>query len=124
MLGTFFLYLVSQHPEVEAQIVAELDAAELLATPARLQPRRMGYDDIGRLPYLKNCIKEALRMYPPVGVGQVRAMLSLSAALHCFSRAAGSVSAKVPTKGWVGHAKRTKHSASSSGQATATPACR
>lgn len=102
--GTWALYLISQHPEVEARIAAELDAAELLVTSARLQPRPADFEDISRLPYLKCVIKvcfapacmlakiglgchpggakvnwyvawtsqETLRMFPPVGVGQVR----------------------------------------------------
>ena len=31
--GTFFLYLVSQHPEVEARLLAELDSLGLSITP-------------------------------------------------------------------------------------------
>ena len=55
--GTWALYLISQHPEVEAKVAAELDAAELLVTSARPQPRQCCYDDLARLPYLKCVIK-------------------------------------------------------------------
>lgn len=55
--GTWALYLISQHPEVEARVAAELDAAELLVTSARPEPRRCCYDDLARLPYLKCVIK-------------------------------------------------------------------
>ena len=70
--GTWSLYLLSQHPEVEAKIVAELDAAGLLATPARPEPRRLEWADLNPLVYLQAFIKEVLRMYPPVGIGQLR----------------------------------------------------
>ena len=42
----------SQHPEVEAKLAAELDAAGLLVTPDRPFPRPMEYADLGRLTYL------------------------------------------------------------------------
>ena len=105
--GTWALYLLSQHPEVEAKIVAELDAAGLLASPARPNPRAIEYGDLAKLVYLQAFIKEArmgegrgeergrarararaepalthhhpplptpqvLRLYPPVGIGQIR----------------------------------------------------
>ena len=48
-------YLISQHPEVEARLAAELDAAGLLVTPARPQPRPLAHADLSRLVYL-NCV--------------------------------------------------------------------
>ena len=45
-------YLISQHPEVEARLAAELDAAGLLVTPGRPQPRPLEHADLGRLTYL------------------------------------------------------------------------
>ena len=50
-------YLLSQHPEVEARVVAELDALELLVTPSRPQPRELEWADLGRLTYLQAVIK-------------------------------------------------------------------
>ncbi|CAL8464666.1 g4201 [Coccomyxa elongata] len=70
--GTFVMYLISQHPEVEAKILGELDSLELLITPERPRPREMVYADLSKMVYLNAVIKEALRMYPPVAVGQVR----------------------------------------------------
>ena len=35
------LFLVSQHPEVEAKLVAELEQAGLLATPQQPEPRAL-----------------------------------------------------------------------------------
>ena len=50
-------YLVSQNPEVEAKILAELDDLELSITPQRPRPRRMTYADLNRLTYLQATIK-------------------------------------------------------------------
>jgi len=43
---------VSQHSEVERKLAEELDAAGLLVTPERPNPRPMEYSDLGRLTYL------------------------------------------------------------------------
>lgn len=48
-------YLISQHPEVEAKLAAELDEAGLLVTPERPQPRALTHADLARLTYL-NCV--------------------------------------------------------------------
>jgi hypothetical protein len=48
---------VSQHPEVEAKIVAELDSLGLLATAAQPQPRQLQYEDLSKLTYLNMVIK-------------------------------------------------------------------
>ena len=50
-------YLLSQHPDVETRVVAELDALELLVTPSRPQPRELEWADLGRLTYLQAVIK-------------------------------------------------------------------
>ncbi|CAL5224557.1 g7259 [Coccomyxa viridis] len=70
--GTFCLFAISQHPEVEAKIVEELQSHGLLATAENPDPRQLTYPDLGKLTYLQAVIKETLRMYPPVGIGQVR----------------------------------------------------
>lgn len=49
--------MLSQHPEVEARVVEELDALQLLATAERPAPRSPEYADIARLTYLKCVIK-------------------------------------------------------------------
>ena len=52
------LYLLSQHSQIEAQLVAELDSV-LSGTPATS-------GDLARLPYLKQVMQESLRLYPPI----------------------------------------------------------
>ena len=51
------LYLVSQHPEVEAKLVAELEQAGLLATPQQPEPRALQYADLSKLTFLSMVIK-------------------------------------------------------------------
>lgn len=50
-------YLLSQHPEAEARLHAELDAAAPLAAP--------GLEQMETLTYTRQVIDEALRLYPP-----------------------------------------------------------
>jgi cytochrome P450 len=96
--GTWSLFTLSQHPEVEAKIVAELDAAGLLATPERPEPRRLEWADLGKLVYLQAFIKEVLRMYPPVGIGQLRMCHT-----HDLRLAGGRLFVPRGTLVWVPH---------------------
>jgi cytochrome P450 len=57
------LYLLGKHPEAMAQLRAEVDA---VVTSAGEPPQA---DQLGRLSYLDLVFKEALRMYPPIHVG-------------------------------------------------------
>ncbi len=57
---TWTWYLLSQHPEVEKKLHAELDSV--------LGGRPPGYEDLSQLPYTELVVSEALRMYPPVYV--------------------------------------------------------
>ena len=54
------LYLLSQHPEKEAKLVAELDRVPGGGSPT--------VEDIPLLPYTGMIIKEAMRLYPPAYV--------------------------------------------------------
>ena len=58
--GAWLLYQVSQHPEVEAKICAELDQHGLLVTPSRPNSRKVTYEDLGKLTYLDMVIKVSL----------------------------------------------------------------
>jgi cytochrome P450 len=50
------LYCISQHPEVQAQLSSELEAAGLLAGGPK-PPRSLTWDDLAALPYLDAVIK-------------------------------------------------------------------
>lgn len=50
-------YLVSQHPDVEAKIAAELDSLGLLAKPGAPPPRPAEWGDLQKLTYLGCAIK-------------------------------------------------------------------
>jgi len=49
--------LLAQHPEAMAKLEAELDAAGLLVTTERPQPRAFNFADISKLRYLDCVIK-------------------------------------------------------------------
>lgn len=55
--GAWLLYLLSQHPEVEAKICQELDQHGLLRTAGRPNPRKVTYEDLSKLSYLDMAIK-------------------------------------------------------------------
>ena len=55
---TWVWYLLSQHPEVEQRLHAEVDQV--------LEGRRPTMSDIPRLVYTKMIVSETLRLYPPV----------------------------------------------------------
>jgi cytochrome P450 len=54
---TFTWYLLSQHPQVEARLHAELDAV--------LGGRAPTAEDVPNLPYTRQVIEESMRLYPP-----------------------------------------------------------
>jgi cytochrome P450 len=54
---TFTWYLISQHPEVEQRIHAEIDAV--------LSGRIPSMDDVPRLPYIRMVVAESMRLFPP-----------------------------------------------------------
>ena len=57
---TFRRFMISVHPEVEAKVLAELQALQLMPSAERSQPRDMEYDDMARLTYTSNAIKASL----------------------------------------------------------------
>jgi hypothetical protein len=77
---------------VQDKVAAELDAAGLLVTPARPQPRELVPEDLTALHYLIAATKEAMRMYPVVSWGPGRwgtpGCLASDACLHEFPGAA------------------------------------
>jgi cytochrome P450 len=54
---TWAFYVLSQHPEVEAKLHAELDTV--------LGGRLPTFEDLPKLPYTEKVIKETMRLYPP-----------------------------------------------------------
>src|SRR6202008_801369 len=50
-------YLISQHPEVESRLHAEIDASSVIEAPS--------LEQMETLPYTRQVIDEALRLYPP-----------------------------------------------------------
>lgn len=64
---TYTWYLLSQHPEVESKLHAELARVLAGRTPT--------YDDLANLPYTKMVIEEAMRLYPPAPGLSNRAVL-------------------------------------------------
>lgn len=55
---TWTWYLLSQHPAVERELHAEIDAV--------LGDRSPAVDDLDRLPYTRMVFLEAMRLYPPI----------------------------------------------------------
>jgi cytochrome P450 len=55
---TWTFYLLSQHPEIEQRLLAELDQV--------LGGRPATSADLANLPYLKQVVQESMRIYPPV----------------------------------------------------------
>ena len=53
---TWLIYALSQHPDIEQKLLAELDSV--------LEGRTPTMDDLANLPYLNMVINETLRMYP------------------------------------------------------------
>ena len=86
------VYSLSQHPEAEARLVAELAQHGLLATAAQPTPRPIEWDDIPKLTYLQAGIKVGL---PGTGARQrgCRACVASSRAQQhaCALALAGSM---------------------------------
>ena len=63
---TWTLYLLSQHPDVEQRVHAEVDAA--------LGGRLPSADDLAILPYTRMVLAESMRLYPPAWIVGRRAV--------------------------------------------------
>jgi len=78
---TWTWYLLSQHPEVEARLHAELDSA--------LGGRRPTFEDLQNLPYTRMVLSESMRLYPPAWAIGRRALKSFN--VREYEVPAGSV---------------------------------
>lgn len=58
---TWILYNLARHPDIQDKVYDEID--DLLS---KRDSQCLEWDDMSNLPYLTMCIKESLRMYPPV----------------------------------------------------------
>jgi cytochrome P450 len=58
MAMTWTWFLLSQHPEVESKLHAELDSV--------LGGRAPTHEDLGKLTYARMVVEESMRIYPPV----------------------------------------------------------
>ncbi len=54
-------FLLSQHPEVEAKVVQELQSLGLAASPKNPHPRELTYADLAELVYLQAVVKVPLQ---------------------------------------------------------------
>ena len=54
-------FLLSQHPEVEAKVVQELQSLGLAASPKNPHPRELTYADLAELVYLQAVVKVAFQ---------------------------------------------------------------
>ncbi len=64
------LYLLAQHPEIEAKLAAEVDAA--------LDDRLPTMQDLTKLRYTDMVVKEAMRLYPPAWIMSREVMEDIS----------------------------------------------
>ncbi|KAK9866213.1 hypothetical protein WJX84_000073 [Apatococcus fuscideae] len=69
---TWAMYMIAQHPQVEAKLVAELKAHGLLATPDNPNPPAPTYKQLMELDYLSHVVQETQRLYPAVAFGTSR----------------------------------------------------
>ena len=61
IMATWSAYLLATHPDVEAQLIAEIDTITGGYPDYELQ-----YDDLMAMTYMTQVIKETMRVYPPM----------------------------------------------------------
>ena len=86
--AAWLVYVLATHPDIEAQVSTEID--EITGGDPEYE---LGYDDLSRLPYMTQVIKETLRIYPP--------MPSQSAEASGMERSGAIGSAKATSSLWA-----------------------
>jgi cytochrome P450 len=66
-------YLLSQHPEAEAKLHAEVDA---------VRTESLGAEDLARLPYTRAVLTESMRLFPPAWIVGRRALTEYAVGEH------------------------------------------
>jgi cytochrome P450 len=66
---TNFLYIIMKHPHIMAKLRSEIDEALKDEDP---NIDVVPYAKVRNIPYLRACIDESLRLWPPTGVGLPR----------------------------------------------------
>jgi cytochrome P450 len=88
---TSFVYEVARNPEVQAQLQAELDSeldpSTIIAT----------YDQVKKLPYLRACLDENLRLNPPIPYGPPRVVVDPKGAMIAGQLILPGTTVSVPT---------------------------
>jgi cytochrome P450 len=87
---TWTFWLLSQHPEIEAALHAELDHV--------LAGRAPSFEDTTRLVFTEQILREVLRLYPPVWAIGRRTLSELS-----FNGIATPLDSLVITSQWISH---------------------
>ena len=82
-------YLLAQHPQIQERLQAEADLV--------LDGTDASYETLGRLPFTRAVITEALRLYSPVWILPRRALVDVELGGHLLRAEAGSSSARTPS---------------------------
>ena len=62
----FVLYCIATSPRVEAALLEELRANDLMTTPSTPSQAQWSYETLSKLPYLHAVVREAMRLLPVV----------------------------------------------------------
>jgi cytochrome P450 len=92
---SWFVYMIQQHPRVEAKIRTELD--DLFAGKDATSPLTL--EQVGKLVYLEAAIRETLRLYPPAALNTREASVDTVLSDGTFVRAGTRIGLSVYSLG-------------------------
>lgn len=78
------LGLIAAHPDVQQKLAAELKSIGLKATPEQPQPRRLTWEDLSQMSYLRNIIKVGQKTPLSTCWSALLDPLQLAVAFHCL----------------------------------------